>query len=68
MSNLNLHSMSKTQLVTHALFLGLIAPTEEKSQACASIADCFAGGLSDEQLEGCKAMALQLAEGNMLRA
>lgn len=65
MSKLNLHAMSQTQLVTHALVLGLTAPSDEQMQRCTDIADFFAVGLTTMQLEACKSAALQIADGNI---
>jgi hypothetical protein len=65
MSKLNLHAMSQTQLVTHALVLGLTAPSDEQMQRCTDIADFFAVGLSPIQLDACKSAALQVADGNI---
>lgn len=65
MSNLNLHAMSRGQLVTHALVLGLTAPSDEQMRQCADLAECFAGGRSIQQLEECKAAALEIADGNI---
>lgn len=65
MSKLNLHAMSKSQLVTHALVLGLTAPSDEKMQQCTDMAECFAVGLTTQQLEACKAAALGMADGNI---
>lgn len=65
MSNLNLHAMSRGQLVTHALVLGLTAPSNEQMQQCTDIADFFAVGLTTIQLEACKAAALEIADGNI---
>lgn len=62
---IDLHVMSQTQLVTYALTLGLMAPTEEDALICCDCADSFAVGLSDAQIEACKAAALQMAEGNI---
>ena len=65
MSKLNLHAMSQTQLVTHALVLGLTAPSDVQMQRCTDIADFFAVGLTTIQLEACKAAALEMADGNI---
>lgn len=65
MINRHLHSMSKTQLVTHALVLGLTARSDEKMQQCTDIAELFAVGLTTIQLEACKAAALEMADGNI---
>ena len=65
MNNIDLHSMSKSQLVTHALVLGLTAPSDEQMQRCTDIADFFAVGLTTIQLEACKAAALEMADGNI---
>ena len=65
MSNLNLHAMSKGQLVTHALVLALTAPSDQQAQKCSDMAERFAVGLSIQQLEECKAAALEMADGNI---
>jgi hypothetical protein len=65
MSNLNLHAMSRGQLVTHALVLGLTAPCDEQMRQCTDIADFFAVGLTTIQLEECKAAAVKMADGNI---
>jgi hypothetical protein len=65
MSNLNLLAMSRGQLVTHALVLGLTAPSDEQMRQCADMAEYFAVGLSVQQLEQCKAAALEMADGKI---
>jgi hypothetical protein len=57
-----LNHMSQTQLVTHTLILALTAPSDAYSADCSSMADRFAVGLTDEQLDACKSAALQMAE------
>ena len=65
MSYVDLKGMSKSQLVTHALVLGLTAPTDEVTKQACEIADFFATWLSIEEIEACKAAALQMAEGHI---
>jgi hypothetical protein len=50
---------SKTDLVTRALILGLTAPDAERAQECADLAEYWAQELTDEQVEACKAEAMQ---------
>lgn len=65
MSYMNLEGMSKSQLVTHALVLGLTAPTDEETKRACEIADFFAAWLSIDEIEACKAAAMQMAEGQI---
>lgn len=65
MKNIDLNSMSATQLVTHALVLGLTAPSDELMRHCADIAESFAVSLTTDKLEACKAAALRIAEGSI---
>ena len=44
-----------------ALTLAITAPTEEKAQKAARLAECFAGGLSRHEVERAK----KEAEGNV---
>jgi len=45
-----------------ALFLSITAPTDEKAEHCVRMAEGFAAALSDEQIEICKAAALEEIE------
>ena len=51
----------RTELVTRALALGITAPDEAKAQECAAMAEQFAQGLTDDEVEQCKADAMQRA-------
>jgi hypothetical protein len=50
--------MTQPQALTQALVLALCAPTDEKAQQAAELAEQFAQGLSDATVEQCKADAL----------
>ena len=54
--------ITPTEAVTFALYLGIIAPTEEKARRAANVAGEIASayGLTVEDLEPCKAAALNL--------
>ena len=52
---------SPTELVIRALVLGLTAPNAKAAQQCADMAEEFAQGLTDEEVERCKADAMQRA-------
>ena len=49
---------SPKEALTLALYLSLIAPDKYKSKAAAAMADSLAQGLSAEEVEACKAIAL----------
>lgn len=48
---------TKTDLVTRALILGMTAPDAARAQECADMAEHWAQGLTDDQVEACKAEA-----------
>ena len=50
---------SPTELVIRALVLGLTAPNAKAAQQCADMAEEFAQGLTDEEVERCKAAAMK---------
>ena len=50
---------SPTELVIRALVLGLTAPNAKAAQQCADMAEEFAQGLTDDQVEQCKAAAMK---------
>jgi hypothetical protein len=50
---------TKTDLVTRALILGLTAPDAERAQECADLAEHWAQGLTDAEVEQCKAEAMK---------
>lgn len=45
------------ELVTRALILGLTAPDAARAQECADMAEHWARGLTEAQVEACKAEA-----------
>jgi len=45
------------ELVTRALIMGLTAPDAQRAQECADMAEHWAQGLTDVQVEACKAEA-----------
>jgi hypothetical protein len=47
------------ELVTRALILGLTAPDAERAQECADLAEYWAQGLTDAEVEQCKAEAMK---------
>lgn len=61
----SLYSVSKMQLVTHMLLVSLITQDDEEHHFCCLSVDWFTDGLTDDQLETCKAEALQMASGRM---
>lgn len=52
----------KMDALTLALVLSITAPDDEKGDECARMAEGFAAGLTDEQIETCKARALAEVE------
>lgn len=52
------------EALTAALALSINAPTQEKADKCAAIAESIAARLSSEQVEHCKKMAIIRAETN----
>ncbi len=50
---------AKTDLVTRALIMGLTAPDAQRAQECADLAEHWAQGLTEAQIETCKAEAMQ---------
>jgi hypothetical protein len=50
---------AKTDLVTRALIMGLTAPDAERAQQCADMAEHWAQGLTDAEVERCKAEAIK---------
>jgi hypothetical protein len=47
------------ELVTRALILGLTAPDAARAQECADMAEHWAQGLTEAQVEACKAEAVK---------
>jgi hypothetical protein len=52
---------TSADLVTRALILALTAPDAERAQECADIAERWAQGLTDAEVEACKAEAMKYA-------
>ena len=50
---------SKTDLVTRALILGMTAPDAQRAQECADMAEHWAQGLTEAEVEACKAEAMK---------
>jgi hypothetical protein len=48
---------AKTDLVTRALIMGLTAPDAQRAQECADLAEHWAQGLTEAEVEQCKAEA-----------
>jgi hypothetical protein len=48
------------ELLAQALALAITAPTEEKSEECAQMAEAFARGLPIQTIEKCKVQALEM--------
>ena len=47
------------ELVTRALIMGLTAPDAERAQQCADMAEHWAQGLTDAEVEQCKEEAMR---------
>jgi hypothetical protein len=47
------------ELVTRALILGLTAPDAARAQECADMAEHWAQGLTEAQVEACKVEAMR---------
>lgn len=54
--------MTQTEALTQCLVLALIAPDDEKAQKASDLADQLAYGLTFDQVEQCKANALDSLE------
>ena len=50
---------TKTELVTRALIMALTAPDAARAQECADLAEHWAQGLTEAEIETCKAEAMQ---------
>lgn len=59
---------SFTQACTAVLVLALTAPTDAQAKEAGALADEFARHLTIQQVEACKAAALEIAEMEMQRA
>lgn len=54
---------SKIQFMTHAMFLGLMLPSDEWSDQCFEVAESCSDWLTARQLAACKKSAFQMADG-----
>ena len=52
-------ALTPPELVTRALILALTAPDAQRAQECADLAEHWAQGLTDAEVEACKAEAMQ---------
>ena len=56
------HKMTQLQALTKCLVLAITAPDDHKAQRASKLAEQLARGLSVDQVEDCKAQALELVE------
>ena len=56
------HKMTQLQALTQCLVLAITAPDDHKAQRASNLAEQIAQGLSVDQVEDCKAQALELVE------
>lgn len=56
------HKMTQLQALTQCLVLAITAPDDHKAQQASELAEQIAQGLSVDQVEDCKAQALELVE------
>ena len=56
------HKMTQLQALTQCLVLAITAPDDNKAQRASELAEQLARGLSVDQVEDCKAQALELVE------
>jgi hypothetical protein len=54
--------MTQIQALTQCLVLAIIAPTDEQAEKAGDLAQDIAQGLTDLQVEQCKADALNIIE------
>ena len=52
-------ALTPTELVTRALIMALTAPDAQRAQECADLAEHWAQGLTEAEVETCKAEAMQ---------
>lgn len=52
------HTPTHADLVTRALIMGLTAPDAQRAQECADLAEHWAQGLTEAEVEACKAEAM----------
>ena len=56
------HKMTQLQALTQCLVLAITAPDDQKAQRASELAEQIAQGLTVDQVEDCKAQALELVE------
>jgi len=56
------HKMTQLQALTQCLVLAITAPDDHKAQRASQLAEQIAQGLTVDQVEDCKAQALELME------
>ena len=54
--------MTQIEALTQCLVLALTAPNDQKAQKASDLAEQIAQGLTVDQVEDCKAQALELVE------
>ena len=54
--------MTQLQALTQCLVLAITAPDDHKAEQASNLAEQIARGLSVDQIEDCKAQALELVE------
>ena len=54
--------MTQIEALTQCLVLALVAPNDQKAQKASDLAEQIAQGLTVDQVEDCKAQALELME------
>jgi hypothetical protein len=54
--------MNKPHALTLALVLAITAPDRKRAGACVAMAEQLARGMTPEQVDACKAQALQLID------
>ena len=56
------HKMTQLQALTQCLVLAITAPDDHKAQRASELAEQIAQGLTVDQVEDCKAQALEMVE------
>jgi len=56
--------MNKPHALTLALVLAITAPDRKRARDCVAMAEQLARGMTPEQVDACKAQALELIDNN----
>jgi hypothetical protein len=56
--------MTKPHALTLALVLAITAPDKSRARDCVAMAEQLARGMTPEQVDACKAQALELIDNN----